>query len=105
KFVVRRTFLRPCLTTNLIDTDARALGSPRGGAVMPLCGMTQRGASHVYGRGGPQGRRGPNSETSKTKPHKYTKLPPPTSKIRPCVLSAKRAGKIGNKEKKAKTKK
>ena len=32
-FVVRRTFLRLCLTTNFAAIDAGTLGSPRGGAV------------------------------------------------------------------------
>ena len=47
-FVVRRTFLRLCLTTNFAAIDAGTLGSPRGGAVMPLCGMTERGASEKH---------------------------------------------------------
>ena len=37
-------FLQLCLTTHSTGTNARALGSPHGGAVMPLCGMTERGA-------------------------------------------------------------
>ena len=36
--------------------------------------------------------------------YKYTKFPPPTSKIPSRASGAKRAKKIGNKEKKAKTK-
>ena len=51
---------------------------------MPLCGMTERGASEK---------------------HKYTKFPPPPPKILSRACGAKQAGKIGNKEKKAKTKK
>src|SRR5699024_6278097 len=50
------------------------------------------------------GGEGQNGEESKTAPHKYTKLYPSTPKIPSRVSGAKRAGKIGSKEKKAKTK-
>ena len=49
-FVVRRTFLRLCLTTDFAVIDAGTLGSPRGGAVMPQSGMTERGTNGFYGQ-------------------------------------------------------
>ena len=80
-FVVRRTFLRLRLATDFAAIDAGALGSPSGRA----------GAKRL--RGEPP------------KLHKYTKFPPPLPKIPSRACGAKRAGKIGNKEKKAKTQK
>mgnify|MGYP001623324018 CR=1 FL=1 len=72
-------------------------------------GAPERGASPACGRGaaagGGEGQNGKGSKTQKRwKKHKYTKFPPPTPKIPSRACGAKRAGKIGNKEKKAKTK-
>ena len=80
-FVVRRTFLRLCLTTNFAAIDAGTLGSPRGGAVERS--ETERGASEK---------------------HKYTKSHLPASQNALPRHGAKWAEKIGSKEKKAKTK-
>ena len=47
--------MRLCLTINFAVIDAGTLGSPRGGAGMPLCGMPERGASPACGRGAAAG--------------------------------------------------
>ena len=76
-------FFLLCLTTNFAKTDAGTLTCPRGGGAAAGGGEGQNGEGETY---------------------KYTKFTTPTLKVSSRAMGAKRAEKIGSKEKKAKTK-
>ena len=49
KLCGKTKFFQLCLTTNFAKTDAGTLASPRGGGGTALCAVTERGGSHACG--------------------------------------------------------